>query len=77
MPIDALVALVVVVTMFTILFGLLWWARGAPAYDDGRASTFVTYVAEPDDPRKLAAGADAEPADSDPGTEDDGPPPGR
>lgn len=53
MSFDALVALAVLVIMFGLLFGIILWARGAPAYDDGRAADHVTYVPEPDDPRRL------------------------
>lgn len=50
MTFDAMVALVVLGILFGILFGVIWWARGAPAYDDGRGSAFVTYVEEPEQP---------------------------
>jgi hypothetical protein len=53
MSFDALVALAVLVIMFGLLFGIILWARGAPVYDDGRAADYVTYVPEPDDPRRL------------------------
>lgn len=57
MTFDAIVALVVLGILFGILFGVIWWARGAPAYDDGRGSTFVTYVEEPDAPDDAPPGA--------------------
>lgn len=67
MTFDALVALVVLGILFGILFGVIWWARGAPAYDDGRGSAFVTYVEEPDAPD------DARPGGADAGTDRDPP----
>lgn len=69
MPFDALVALAVLVILFALLLGIILWARGAPAYDDGRAADWVTYLPEPDDPRRLPG--ETPPADGPEPAEDD------
>jgi len=45
--VDAAVAIVVVIVLFGTLLTLIWWAKGAPPYDDGVGSQWADYLPEP------------------------------
>jgi hypothetical protein len=45
--VDAALAIVVVIILFGTLFTLIWWAKGAPPYDDGVGGQWADYLPEP------------------------------
>ena len=45
--VDAAVAWVVIIILFGTLFGIIWWTKDAPPYDDGVGGQWADYLPEP------------------------------
>ena len=71
-PVELLAALVLVV-LFGILFGLVLWARGGAPHDDGTGSMYRDYLPDPADDDVWAAPPSALPSKL-PGDEERGRP---
>jgi hypothetical protein len=48
-PLDVVLALVVLVLLFGTIIGLVYWARGAPPHDDGTGGLYRDYLPRPVD----------------------------
>jgi hypothetical protein len=45
--VDAAVAWLVLIILFGTLFGIIWWTKDAPPYDDGVGGQWADYLPEP------------------------------
>jgi hypothetical protein len=45
--VDAAVAWAVLIILFGTLFGIIWWTKDAPPYDDGVGGQWADYLPEP------------------------------